>query len=95
MLSGILGSSGLVESLAHALYDEGHLDLQQAFIEGSFAPAKQGAAAPIRLPVPEPVVTSVVPCAPNLASLASAWRGQHESHPARARVLERRRRTWT
>ena len=30
--------------LAQALHDEGYLDLQEAFIDGSFAPAKQGGA---------------------------------------------------
>ena len=30
--------------LAPALHDEGYLDLQEAFIDGSFAPAKQGGA---------------------------------------------------
>ena len=28
--------------LAQALHDEGHLDLYEAFIDGSFAPAKKG-----------------------------------------------------
>jgi hypothetical protein len=35
----------LLEILAQALHDEGHLDLQEAFIDGSFAPAKHGGAA--------------------------------------------------
>ena len=30
--------------LAQALHDEGHLDLQETFIDGSFAPAKKGGA---------------------------------------------------
>ena len=34
----------IVEVLAQALHDEGYLDLQEAFIDGSFAPAKQGGA---------------------------------------------------
>ena len=38
--SGVLRS--ILEILAQALLDEGHLDLQEAFIDGSFAPAKQG-----------------------------------------------------
>ena len=40
--SGVLQS--VLEVLAQALHDEGHLDLQEAFIDGSFAPAKQGGA---------------------------------------------------
>ena len=32
----------VLEILAQALYDEGHLNLQEAFIDGSFAPAKRG-----------------------------------------------------
>jgi transposase len=35
---------GILEILAQALHDEGHLDLQEAFIDGSVAPAKQGGA---------------------------------------------------
>jgi transposase len=35
---------GILEILTQALHDEGHLDLQEAFIDGSFAPAKQGGA---------------------------------------------------
>jgi len=38
----VLGS--ILEVLAQALLDEGYLDLQEAFIDGSFAPAKQGGA---------------------------------------------------
>jgi hypothetical protein len=34
----------ILEVLAHALHDQGYLDLQEAFIDGSFAPAKQGGA---------------------------------------------------
>jgi len=34
----------ILEVLAQALHDEGYLDLQEAFIDGSFAPAKQGGA---------------------------------------------------
>jgi len=41
--AGLLRS--LLEILAQALHDEGHLDLQEAFIDGSFAPAKHGGAA--------------------------------------------------
>jgi transposase len=33
---------GLLQLLAQALYDEGYLDLDEAFIDGSFAPAKKG-----------------------------------------------------
>jgi transposase len=40
--SGVLRS--VLEVLAQALHDEGDLDLQEAFIDGSFAPAKQGGA---------------------------------------------------
>ena len=40
--SGVLRS--ILEVLAQALFDEGYLDLQEAFIDGSFAPAKQGGA---------------------------------------------------
>src|SRR5262245_14242873 len=40
---GVLRS--VLEVLAQALHDEGYLDLQEAFIDGSFAPAKQGAPA--------------------------------------------------
>ena len=40
--SGVLRS--ILEVLAQALLDEGYLDLQEAFIDGSFAPAKQGGA---------------------------------------------------
>ena len=32
----------VLEVLAQALHDEGYLDLQETFIDGSFAPAKQG-----------------------------------------------------
>lgn len=32
----------VLEILAQALHDEGYLDLQEAFIDGSFAPAKRG-----------------------------------------------------
>jgi hypothetical protein len=32
----------ILELLAQALHDQGYLDLQEAFIDGSFAPAKQG-----------------------------------------------------
>lgn len=39
---GVLRS--ILEVLAQALHDEGYLDLQEAFIDGSFAPAKQGGA---------------------------------------------------
>jgi hypothetical protein len=35
---------GVLEVLAQALHDEGYLDLQETFIDGSFAPAKQGGA---------------------------------------------------
>jgi transposase len=38
--SGVLRS--ILEVRAQALLDEGYLDLQEAFIDGSFAPAKQG-----------------------------------------------------
>ena len=38
--SGVLRS--ILEVLAQALFDEGYLDLQEALIDGSFAPAKQG-----------------------------------------------------
>ena len=41
--SGVLRS--ILEVLAQALLDEGYLDLQEAFIDGSFAPAKQGGAS--------------------------------------------------
>ena len=34
----------ILEVLAQALHDQGYLDLQEAFIDGSFAPAKQGGA---------------------------------------------------
>ena len=40
--SGVLRS--IIEILAQGLLDEGYLDLQEAFIDGSFAPAKQGGA---------------------------------------------------
>jgi hypothetical protein len=33
-----------LELLAQALHDEGYLDLDETFIDGSFAPAKQGGA---------------------------------------------------
>ena len=36
---------GVLEVLAQALHDEGYLDLQEAFIDGSFALAKQGGAS--------------------------------------------------
>ena len=43
-----MGSLGrlrsVLEVLAQALHDEGYLDLQETFIDGSFAPAKQGGA---------------------------------------------------
>src|SRR5215813_13537111 len=38
--AGLLRS--ILEILAQALHDEGYLDLDEAFIDGSFAPAKQG-----------------------------------------------------
>jgi transposase len=41
--AGLLRS--LLEIPAPARHDEGHLDLQEAFIDGSFAPAKHGGAA--------------------------------------------------
>jgi transposase len=41
--SGLLRS--VLEILAQVLHDEGYLDLQEAFIDGSFAPAKHGGAA--------------------------------------------------
>ena len=34
----------VLEILAQALHDEGYLDLQEAFIDGSFAPATRGGA---------------------------------------------------
>jgi hypothetical protein len=34
----------ILDVLAQALLDEGYLDLHEAFIDGSFAPAKQGGA---------------------------------------------------
>ena len=34
----------VLEILAQALHDEGYLDLREAFIDGSFAPAKKGGA---------------------------------------------------
>ena len=34
----------ILDILAQALHDEGYLDLQEAFIDGSFTPAKQGDA---------------------------------------------------
>ena len=40
--AGVLRS--ILEVLAQALHDEGYLDLQEAFIDGSFASAKQGGA---------------------------------------------------
>jgi transposase len=40
--AGVLRS--ILETLAQALHDEGHLDLQEAFIDGSFASAKRGGA---------------------------------------------------
>jgi transposase len=40
--AGLLRS--ILEILAQALHDEGYLDLQEAFIDGSFAPAKRGGA---------------------------------------------------
>jgi len=40
--TGVLRS--IVENLAQALHDEGYLDLQEAFIDGSFASAKRGRA---------------------------------------------------
>jgi transposase len=36
---------GVLEVLAQALHDEGYLDLQDTFIDGSFAPAKRGGAS--------------------------------------------------
>ena len=39
---GVLKS--VLEVLAQALYDEGYLDLREAFIDGTFAPAKKGGA---------------------------------------------------
>ena len=36
---------GVLEVLAQALHDEGYLDLQETFIDGSYAPAKQGGAS--------------------------------------------------
>ena len=41
--SGVLRTT--LKVLAQALHDEGYLDLQEAFIDGSFAPAKRGGAA--------------------------------------------------
>ena len=38
--SGVL--RGVLELLAEALHDEGYLDLKETYIDGSFAPAKQG-----------------------------------------------------
>jgi transposase len=38
--AGLLRS--ILEILAQALHDEGYLDLDEAFIDGTFAPAKQG-----------------------------------------------------
>jgi transposase len=35
----------IFSGLAEALHDEGYLDLREAFIDGSFAPAKKGGAA--------------------------------------------------
>ena len=40
--SGIL--KAVLDVLAQALHDEGYIDLQEAFIDGSFAPAKKGGA---------------------------------------------------
>ena len=40
--AGLLRS--ILEVLARALHHEGRLDLREAFIDGSFAPAKQGGA---------------------------------------------------
>ena len=40
--AGVLRS--ILEVLAQALHDEGYLDLQETFTDGSFAPAKQGGA---------------------------------------------------
>ena len=34
----------ILSVLAEALHDEGYLDLREAFIDGSFAPAKKGGA---------------------------------------------------
>ena len=42
MRAGVL--RGVLEVLAQALHDEGYLDLQETFIDGSFAPAKRGGA---------------------------------------------------
>jgi transposase len=39
---GVLRS--ILEILAQAHHDQGYLDLQEAFIDGSFAPAKRGGA---------------------------------------------------
>src|SRR5262249_14342029 len=41
--SGVLRS--VLEILAQALHDEGYLDVHEAFIDGSFAPAKRGGTA--------------------------------------------------
>src|SRR5215472_16826981 len=38
--SGIL--KGVLETLAEELHERGHLDVREAFIDGSFAPAKKG-----------------------------------------------------
>ncbi len=43
-LPDIRPRSGILEVLAEALHDEGYLDLDETFIDGSFAPAKQGGA---------------------------------------------------
>lgn len=40
--AGVLGT--VLEILAQALHDEGYLNLQEAFIDGSLAPAKRGGA---------------------------------------------------
>jgi hypothetical protein len=40
--AGVLRS--ILEVLGQALHDEGYLDLQETFIDGSFAPAKHGGA---------------------------------------------------
>jgi hypothetical protein len=41
--SGVLRT--ILKILAQALHDEGYLDLEEAFIDGSFAPGKRGGAA--------------------------------------------------
>jgi transposase len=58
---GVLRS--ILEVRAQALHDQGYLDLQEAFIDGSFAPVKQGGAPSARRSVargrrswPSPIV---------------------------------------